>query len=127
MNPAQEILAARRRRTVRIRTYIAVGLVVMFAAFFGVIYVRMALGKDPGLRSTAPLRTVSRVTAAGPPVAAATRAAVTGATPAVALPGRQLWRLPGRQLWRTRRRRFLELRGSSSGSNGPSGVTTRSS
>jgi hypothetical protein len=110
VSPAQEILAARRRRTVRIRTYVAVGLVVTFAAFFGVIYVRMALGKDPGLRTTASRRTAVRQTPGGAPPASPSG---SGEYPGYGGGPGGGFGAPGG--------------GPSPGSNAPSGVTTHSS
>jgi hypothetical protein len=62
-----ERLEIRRRRTRRIRRIVAAGMIVTFAAFFAVIYVRMALNKDPALLADAARRVATRTPAASTP------------------------------------------------------------
>ena len=50
---AHERLAARRRRALRIRKAVAGALVATFIAVFAVIYIQMAVGKDPALGASA--------------------------------------------------------------------------
>jgi hypothetical protein len=50
---ANERLAQRRRRTLHIRKAVAGALVATFLAFFAVIYIQMAAGKDPALGASA--------------------------------------------------------------------------
>ena len=50
---ANERLAARRRRALRIRKAVAGALVATFIALFAVIYIQMAVGKDPALGASA--------------------------------------------------------------------------
>ena len=60
-------LEIRRRRTRRIRRIVAAGMIVTFAAFFAVIYIRMALNKDPALLADAAKHVAARTPAASVP------------------------------------------------------------
>lgn len=48
----RERLAARRRRTTRIRATVASTAVAVFVAFFSTIYVQLANGNDPALSAS---------------------------------------------------------------------------
>jgi hypothetical protein len=48
----RERLAARRRRTTRIRATVASTAVAVFVAFFSTIYVQLANGHDPALAAS---------------------------------------------------------------------------
>lgn len=63
---ATERLDKRRRRTRRIRRIVAAGMIVTFAAFFAVIYIRMALNKDPALLADAAKHVAARTPATTP-------------------------------------------------------------
>ena len=58
----QERLAARRRRTWRIRTKVATVAASTFLASFGAVYVHVANGGGPALRSARTTVTTSRAT-----------------------------------------------------------------
>jgi hypothetical protein len=61
---AREKIAARRRRTTRIRNAVTATAIASFIAIFSVIYVQMASGNDPALGSSVTNRKVAIAKAA---------------------------------------------------------------
>jgi hypothetical protein len=75
---AREKLAARRRRTSKIRNAVTAIAMAMFIALFSVIYVQMASGNDPALGSSVTNQKVAIAKASGSSSTSSTSTGTTG-------------------------------------------------